>query len=176
MWICWAQLLPGRNPAWIFLRMGFTSSLILFMSILLYDTTLFKPIVTPSNLVDFQSDIDSIHDWFCLNHLTASASKTKLMIISTKRDPFLPDVALTLNISPLNVCLLQISWHHSFWKKLLGSLCWSYLQKGPYDHWLHPQVLPFCPHQYPPHVIPCPGPSYPWICLYHLASPQHKAD
>ena len=36
MWICWAQLLPERNPAWFFLRMGSTSFLILFKSILLY--------------------------------------------------------------------------------------------------------------------------------------------
>ena len=40
MWICWAQLLPGRNPAWFFLGMGSTSSLILFKSILLYKTKL----------------------------------------------------------------------------------------------------------------------------------------
>ena len=73
-----------------------SSSLVLYAD----DTTLFKPIVTPSDLVDFQSDINSIHDWFCLNHLTANASKTKLMIISTKRDPF-PDVALTLNNQPI---------------------------------------------------------------------------
>ena len=72
------------------------SSLVLYAD----DTTLFKPIVTPSDLIDFQSDINSIHDWFCQNHLTANASKTKLMIISTKRDPF-PDVALTLNNQPI---------------------------------------------------------------------------
>ena len=68
------------------------SSLVLYAN----DTTLFKPIVAPSDLVDFQSDINSIHGWFCLNHLTASASKTKLMVIFTKRDPF-PDVALLNN-------------------------------------------------------------------------------
>ena len=75
-----------------------SSSLVLYAD----DTTLFKPIVGPSVLVDFQSDFNSIHDWLCLNHLTANASKTKLMIISTKRYPF-PDVAVTLNNQPIEL-------------------------------------------------------------------------
>ena len=78
------------------------SSFSLNSSLVLYadDTTLFKPISAPEDLVDFQSDIDSIHSWFCLNHLSVNASKTKVMVISTKKDPF-PDLNLTLNGLPI---------------------------------------------------------------------------
>ena len=48
-------------------------------SIILYadDTTLFKPISSPTDLVEFQSDINIIDAWFSNNHLTANASKLK---------------------------------------------------------------------------------------------------
>ena len=48
------------------------------------------------------------------NHLTANASKTKLM--SPKRDPF-PDVALTLNNQLIEcVSSCKISWRYSYWQ------------------------------------------------------------
>ena len=72
-------------------------------SIILYadDTTLFKPISSPTDLVEFQSDINIIDAWFSNNHLTANASKTKVMVISTKHDPF-SDLTLTLNGLPID--------------------------------------------------------------------------
>ena len=160
MWICWAQLLPGRNPAWFFLRMKSTSSLILFKSILLYDTTLFKPIVTPSDLVDFQSDIDSIHDWFSLNHLTASASKTKLMIISTKRDPFLPDVALTFNNQPIERVSSTNFLTSFFLKKALGIFLLITFAKRP----VRPLASSTGPSILPPST-PAARYTLPWSVL-----------
>jgi hypothetical protein len=67
-------------------------------SIVLYadDTTLYKPISAPTDLNELQSDINVIDAWFSNNHLTANASKTKVMVISTKHNP-LPDLNLTLN-------------------------------------------------------------------------------
>ena len=52
------------------------------------DTTLYKPITCKTDLSYFQKDIDAIHNWFCSNHLTTNARKTKIMIISTKKDLF----------------------------------------------------------------------------------------
>lgn len=72
------------------------SSLVLYAD----DTTLYKPIIDSADLVSFQSDINTIHDWFCCNHLTANASKTKVMVISTKKDPF-PNLNLLLNNQPI---------------------------------------------------------------------------
>ena len=46
------------------------------------DTTLYKPITCETDFPDFQKDIDAIHNWFC------HASKTKAMVISTKKDPY----------------------------------------------------------------------------------------
>jgi len=68
------------------------SSLILFAD----DTSLSKPIKDSADLIAFQSDINAIQEWFKLNHLTANSSKTKIMIISTKKDPF-PDCSFTFN-------------------------------------------------------------------------------
>ncbi len=68
----------------------FCSSSFFNDSALLYadETTLYKPICCSSDLLDFQKDIVTIHNWFKSNHLTAHASKTKAMIISTKKDPY----------------------------------------------------------------------------------------
>ena len=60
------------------------------------DTTLYKPIHDDSDINSFQADIESIQQWFLSNHLTANASKTKLMLISTKKDPF-PNLNFTMN-------------------------------------------------------------------------------
>ncbi|XP_072051878.1 uncharacterized protein [Amphiura filiformis] len=67
-------------------------------SLVLYadDTTLFKPISNDSAITSFQADIDTIHHWFSKNNLTANASKTRLMVISTKKDPF-PNMSLYMN-------------------------------------------------------------------------------
>jgi len=68
------------------------------------DTTLYKPITCANDLSDFQKDIDSIHNWFVSNHLTANASKTKAMVISTKTDPY-PQMQLYMDNQPIErVC------------------------------------------------------------------------
>ena len=72
------------------------SSLVLYAD----DTTLYKPLSQPSDLSDFQADINTIHNWFSSNQLTANATKTKSMVISTKKDPF-PDMILHLNNQPI---------------------------------------------------------------------------
>ena len=72
------------------------SSLVLYAD----DTTLYKPLSQPSDLSDFQADISTIHNWFSSNQLTANATKTKSMVISTKKDPF-PDMILHLNNQPI---------------------------------------------------------------------------
>ena len=64
------------------------------------DTTLYKPITCEMDFSDFQKDIDAIHNWFCVNHLTANASKTKAMVISTKKDPY-PHMQLLMNNQPI---------------------------------------------------------------------------
>ena len=64
------------------------------------DTTLYKPLSEPSDLSDFQVDINTIHNGFSSNQLTANAAKTKSMVISTKKDPF-PDMILHLNNQPI---------------------------------------------------------------------------
>lgn len=69
-----------------------SSSLVLYAD----DTTLYKPISSDEDVDQFQSDIDTIQNWFISNHLTANASKTKLMVISTKKDA-LPNLHLTMN-------------------------------------------------------------------------------
>lgn len=73
-------------------------SLSIYSSLILYadDSTLCKPINNPADVAAFQRDINAIHEWFSQNHLTANTSKTKVMVISTKKDPF-PDITLTLN-------------------------------------------------------------------------------
>ena len=60
-----------------------------------------KPFSTPIDLAEFQSDINFIDAWFSNNHLTANASKTKVIVISTKQDPF-PDLTLTLKGPPID--------------------------------------------------------------------------
>ena len=60
------------------------------------DTTLYKPLSHSSDLADFQADINTIHSWFVSNHLSANASKTKAMVISTKKNPY-PDMQLYLD-------------------------------------------------------------------------------
>ena len=72
------------------------SSLVLYAD----DTTLYKPLSQSSDLSDFQADINTIHNWFSSNQLTANAAKTKSMVISTKKDPF-PDMILHLNNQPI---------------------------------------------------------------------------
>ena len=72
------------------------SSLVLYTD----DTTLYKPLSQPSDLSNFQADINAIHNWFSSNQLTANAAKTKSMVISTKKDPF-PDMILHLNNQPI---------------------------------------------------------------------------
>ena len=54
-----------------------TSPIILYAN----DTTLLKPISTPTDLAEFQSDIIIIDAWFSNNHL--NAAKSKVMVIST---------------------------------------------------------------------------------------------
>jgi hypothetical protein len=68
------------------------SSLVLYAD----DTTLYKPMSSDDDNTLFQSDIDAIHNWFIGNHLTANASKTKFMVISTKKDA-LPNLHVTMN-------------------------------------------------------------------------------
>ena len=70
------------------------SSLVLYAD----DTTLYrpKPLSQSSDLSDFQADINTNHNWFSSNQLTANAAKTKSMIISTKKGPF-PDMILHHN-------------------------------------------------------------------------------
>ena len=72
------------------------SSLVLYAD----DTTLYKPLSKPSDLSDFQVDINTIHNWLSSNQPTANAAKTKSMVISTKQDPF-PDMILYPNNQPI---------------------------------------------------------------------------
>ena len=69
-------------------------------SLCAFRISLYKPLFQPSDLSDFQADINTIHNWFSSNQLTANAAKTKSMVISTKKDPF-PDMILHLNNQPI---------------------------------------------------------------------------
>lgn len=72
------------------------SSLVLYAD----DTTLYKPLTHFDDLSDFQTDINTILSWFLNNHLSANASKTKTMIISTKKNSH-PQMQLFLNNLPI---------------------------------------------------------------------------
>ena len=70
------------------------------------DTALYKPITCETDLSDFQKDIDAIHNRFCANHLPANSSKTKSMVISTKKDPY-PHLQLLMNNQPERVSCVK---------------------------------------------------------------------
>ena len=77
---------------------------------------------------------------------------------------------LTLNIQPRGkVCHLQ-----NFCILVTVKRSWNLLA----NHILHkrlvrPSASPTGSHQYLPHVL---YPAHPWICLYHLVSPQHNVN
>lgn len=66
------------------------------------DTTLYKPIKNHQDIINFQADINKIHEWFSFNFLQANAKKTKAMVISTKLNPY-PDLQLYLNDQPIEM-------------------------------------------------------------------------
>ena len=72
-------------------------------------------------------DIDAIQNWFTGNHLTANASKTKLMVISTKKD-VLPNLKLSMNnqvierVSSVKFLGIHISNNLS-WNKHIDDTC-----------------------------------------------------
>ena len=73
-----------------------------------------------SDISELQSDINVINDWFSNNHLTANASKTKVMVISTKHNPF-PDLNLTLN----GVCIERVTSAKFLGIHLSSKLSWN---------------------------------------------------
>ena len=92
------------------------SSLVLYAD----DTTLYKPLSHSSDLADFQPDINTIHSWFVSNHLSASASKTKAMVISTKKNPY-PDMQIYLD----NQVIERVSSAKFLGILISDSLSWS---------------------------------------------------
>ena len=84
------------------------------------DTTLYKPFSHSSDLADFQADINTIHNWFISNHLSANTSQTKAMVISTKKNPY-PDMQLYLD----NQVIERVSSAKFLGILISGSLSWS---------------------------------------------------
>ena len=108
------------------------SSLVLYAD----DTTLEKPLSHSSDLVDFQADIITIHSWFVSNHLSANASKTKAMVIST--NPY-PDMEFYLD----NQVIERVSSAKFLGILISDSLSWSlYIvhicKKSSSHHWFYP--------------------------------------
>ena len=117
------------------------SSLVLYAD----DTTLYKPLSQPSNLSDFQADINTIHNWFSSYQLTAKAAKTKSMVISTKKNPF-PDMILHLNNQPIerfSSAKFLGNMDHS--EPFLESPGWSYLQESSQNDWFIHQAFHSAP-------------------------------
>ena len=118
------------------------SSLVLYAD----DTTLYKPLSQPSYLSNFQADINTIHNCFSSNQLTANASKTKSMVISTKKDP-LPDMILHLNNQPIE--RVSSATFLGIW--ITQNLSWN----GKVDHnfsqndWVHSPGFQQCPGSVP---------------------------
>ena len=92
------------------------SSLVLYAD----DITLYKPLSHSSDLADFQADINTIHSWFVSNHLSANASKTKAMVISTKKNPY-SDMQLYLD----NQVIERVSSAKFLGILISDSLSWS---------------------------------------------------
>ena len=92
------------------------SSLVLYAD----DTTLYKPLIDDNDIASFQDDIDIIHRWFTSNHLTANASKTKLMVVSTKLNP-LPNLQLSIN----NQMIERVSFVKFLGIHISSNLSWN---------------------------------------------------
>ena len=73
-----------------------------------------------SDLADFQADINTIHSWFVSNHISANASKTKAMVISTKKNPY-SDMQLYLD----NQVIERVSSAKFLGILISDSLSWS---------------------------------------------------
>ena len=141
------------------------SSLVLYAD----DTTLYKPLFQSSDLSDFQADI--INSWFCSNQLTTNASKTKSMVISSKKDPF-PDMILHLNNSLSSMFLQPNSQGYGSLKPFPELPGRPYLQESSQDDWFYSSGLPYCPSQSPPYSLPRSGATHLRIFEHHMAPSQ----
>ncbi len=69
--------------------------------LLLYadDILLYSPIRNEFDVLDLQGDIDAIANWVNTASLTLNQSKTKLLLLSRKRQP--PSITLSTNSGPI---------------------------------------------------------------------------
>ena len=109
-----------------------------FLVLYANDTTLYKPLSLSSDLSDFLADINTIHNWFINNHLSTNASKTKAMVISTKKNPY-PEMQLYLD----NQVIERVSSAKFLGILISESLSWSlyidHMCKKSLSHnWFYP--------------------------------------
>ena len=96
--------------------------------ILLYadDILLYSPIYQSSDILIFQSDVDSISQWVSQSGLRLNAAKTKLVLFSRKRHP--PPITLSIDGTPIpqvnSIKYLGVILSHDLsWARHIDSVC-----------------------------------------------------